>query len=62
MQSAFLRLAERIEAIGLKRIGQPHVKHLQASGGRCGSAGAMGVAEPSTSPRFVAGSSWCMRS
>ncbi len=29
MQAAFLRLAERIEAIGLERIGQPHVKHLQ---------------------------------
>ena len=29
MQSAFLRLAERIEAMGLESIGQPHVKHLQ---------------------------------
>lgn len=29
MQAAFVRLAERIEAIGLERIGQPHVKHLQ---------------------------------
>lgn len=29
MQAAFLRLAERIEAIGLERIGQPHVRHLQ---------------------------------
>lgn len=29
MQAAFLRLAERIEAVGLERIGQPHVKHLQ---------------------------------
>jgi phage-related protein len=28
MQAAFLRLAERIEAVGLERIGQPHVKHL----------------------------------
>ena len=24
-----MRLAERIEAVGLERIGQPHVKHLQ---------------------------------
>jgi len=29
MQAAFLRLAERIEAVGLERMGQPHVKHLQ---------------------------------
>jgi phage-related protein len=29
MQAAFLRLAERIEAVGLERIGPPHVKHLQ---------------------------------
>ena len=29
MQAAFVRLAERIEAFGLKRIGQPYVKHLQ---------------------------------
>lgn len=28
MQAAFLRLAERIEAVGLERIGHPHVKHL----------------------------------
>jgi phage-related protein len=29
MQAAFLRLAERIEAVGLERIGQPHIKHPQ---------------------------------
>lgn len=29
MQAAFLRLAERIEAVGLERIGHPHVKHLR---------------------------------
>ena len=29
MQAAFLRLAERIEAVGLERTGHPHVKHLQ---------------------------------
>src|ERR1700691_63315 len=29
MQAAFLRLAERIEAVGLERIGQPHIKHLR---------------------------------
>jgi len=28
MQAAFLRLAERIEAVGLERIGAPHIKHL----------------------------------
>lgn len=27
--TSFLRLAERIEAAGLERNGQPHVKHLQ---------------------------------
>jgi phage-related protein len=29
MQAAFLRLAGRIEAVGLERIGPPHVKHLR---------------------------------
>lgn len=29
MQAAFLRLAERIEVVGLERIGHPHLKHLQ---------------------------------
>lgn len=28
MQAAFVRLAERIVAVGLQRIGEPHVKHL----------------------------------
>jgi hypothetical protein len=28
MQAAFLRLAERIEAVGLERIGPPHIEHL----------------------------------
>src|ERR1700722_17483713 len=49
MQAAFLRLAERIEAVGLERIGQPHVKHLQNKlwemrfGGRDGIARAIYV-------------------
>jgi phage-related protein len=29
MQAAFLRLSERIEAVGLERIREPHVKHLR---------------------------------
>ena len=29
MQAAFLRLAERIESVGLDRISAPHVKHLR---------------------------------
>jgi len=29
IQAAFLRLSERIEAVGLERIREPHVKHLQ---------------------------------
>ena len=29
MQAAFRRLSERIEAVGLERIGQPHVKPLR---------------------------------
>lgn len=29
IQAAFLRLSERIEAIGLDRIREPHVKHLR---------------------------------
>ena len=49
MQGAFLRLAERIEAVGLDTIGQPHVKHLQGKlwemrfGGRDGIARAIYV-------------------
>jgi phage-related protein len=46
---AFLRLAERIEAVGLERVGEPHVKHLQDKlwemrfGGRDGIARAIYV-------------------
>jgi phage-related protein len=29
IQAAFLRLAERIEAVGLERIWEPHVRHLR---------------------------------
>ena len=29
LQAAFLRLAERIEAVGLERIREPHVRHLR---------------------------------
>jgi hypothetical protein len=29
MQAGFLRLAERIAAVGLERIREPHVKHLR---------------------------------
>lgn len=29
IQAAFLRLAERIEAVGLERIREPHVRHLR---------------------------------
>ncbi len=29
MQARFLRLAERISQIGLDRVGEPHVKHLE---------------------------------
>jgi phage-related protein len=49
MQASFLRLAERIEAVGLERIGQPHVKHLRDKlwemrfGGRGGIARAIYV-------------------
>ena len=28
-QAAFLRLVERIEAMGLARVGHPHLKHLR---------------------------------
>jgi phage-related protein len=30
IQAAYLRLADRIEAVGLERIREPHVKHLRA--------------------------------
>ena len=49
MQAAFLRLAERIEAMGLERVGHPHVKHLRDKlwemrfGGRDGIARAIYV-------------------
>ena len=50
MQAAFLRLAERIEAVGLERIREPHVKHLRGKlwemrfGGRDGIGRAIYVA------------------
>jgi phage-related protein len=50
MQAAFLRLAERIEAVGLERIDEPHVKHLRGRlwemrfGGRDGIGRAIYIA------------------
>jgi phage-related protein len=50
MQAAFLRLAERIEAVGLERIDEPHVKHLRGRlwemrfGGRDGVGRAIYIA------------------
>lgn len=50
MQASFLRLAERIEAVGLERIREPHVKHLRGKlwemrfGGRDGIGRAIYVA------------------
>jgi phage-related protein len=29
LRAAFLRLSERIESVGLERIGEPHLKHLR---------------------------------
>lgn len=29
MQARFLRIAERITELGLERVGEPHVKHIQ---------------------------------
>lgn len=29
MQARFLRIAERIADLGLERVGEPHVKHIQ---------------------------------
>ena len=29
LRAAFLRLSERIEIVGLERIGEPHLKHLR---------------------------------
>ena len=62
MQAAFLRLAERIEAVGLERIGQPHVKHLQDKLWEMRFGGRDSIAGRSTSRRSAAGSSWCMPS
>ncbi|WP_184363769.1 type II toxin-antitoxin system RelE/ParE family toxin [Rhizobium sp. BK602] len=50
MQAAFLRLAERIESVGLERIREPHVKHLRGKlwemrfGGRDGIGRAIYIA------------------
>ncbi len=30
MQARFARLSERIQSIGLERMGEPHVKHLES--------------------------------
>ncbi len=29
MQARFLRLAERVSAVGLQNLGEPHVKHIE---------------------------------
>ena len=63
MQASFLRLAERIEAVGLERTGEPHVKHLQNKLWEMRFGGRDGIArEPSTSPLSAVESSWCTRS
>ncbi len=49
MQAAFLRMADRVETVGLERMGAPHVKHLDGKlwemrfGGRDGIARAIYV-------------------
>ena len=62
MQAAFLRLAERIEAVGLERIGPPTSSTSRTSSGRCGLADETGLLGRSTSPRPGAASSWSMSS
>jgi Phage derived protein Gp49-like (DUF891) len=47
MQAAFLRLAERIEAIGLERIQEPHVMHLRGKIWEMRFGGRDGMAAPS---------------
>ena len=50
LQAAFLRLGERIEAVGRERIREPHVKHLRGKlwemrfGGRDGIGRAIYIA------------------
>jgi len=52
MQAAFLRLAERIEAVGLERVAC-HTSSISATSfGRCGLADATASPGPSTSPRW----------
>ena len=60
MQASFLRLAERIEAVGLERIGEPHVKHLKDKLWEMRFGGVMASPEPFTSPRSARASSCCM--
>lgn len=60
MQAAFLRLAERIEAVGLERMAHRTSSISRTSFGRCGSADAMGLPGPFTSPRSAVALSWCM--
>jgi phage-related protein len=49
MQGRFVRLADRISAVGLQSLGEPHVKHLEGKlwelrlGGRDGIARALYV-------------------
>lgn len=44
MQAAFARLAERIMAVGLERIREPHVKHLDGKLWEMRFAGRDGIA------------------
>jgi|GEM_PF-4464154 len=61
MQASFLRLAERIEAVGLSGLASLTSSISKTSFGRCGLVDAMGSPEPSTSPRSAVALSWCMR-
>ncbi len=64
-QAAFLRLGERIEAVGLERVGHPHVKHLRDKLWQMrfsGSAGGTASLGRFTSPSWASGLSWGMLS
>lgn len=46
MQARFLRLAERIEQLGLESLREPHVKHLEGKLWELRLSGRDGIARP----------------
>ncbi len=62
MRARFSRICGLIAAVGLERMGAPHVRHLTGPLWEMRMTGATGYRERSMSPHAVDGWWWCARS